>query len=89
MCLCRIFVDGDCRISAHCKLLRAVIPFNVHFLLALRYYQIMIGCSVPAVVLLPSAAFLEDSVKRHLKPCSAFVCVLYKVQSDGDHSENL
>lgn len=45
----------------------------------------MIGCSVPSVVL-PSAAFLEDSVKRHLKRCSAIACPLYKVQSDGDNS---
>lgn len=45
----------------------------------------MIGCSVPSVVLL-SAAFLEDGVKRHLKPCTAVACPLYKVQSDGDHS---
>lgn len=35
---------------------------------------------------LPSAVFLEGSVKRHLKHCSAVVHVLYKVQSDGDNS---
>lgn len=62
-----------------------MIPFNIH-LLALKYYKIMIGCSVPSVVVLSSAAFPKDSVKRHLKPCSAVVCVLYKVQSNGDRS---
>lgn len=49
----------------------------------------MIGCSLPVVLCVPSATFLEDSVKRHGKPCSAVACVLYKVQSDGDNLYNL
>lgn len=76
--------EENCKISVHCKC-SAGILFNTHFLLTWKYYKIMIGYSAPLFVL-PSAVFPEDSVKRHLKPCSAVVRVLYKVQSDGDNS---